>query len=170
MKREPVPAPPDWVAAFEEARRIAHDNAWREKALIYLTRDAAELLVLEHTTEYTEAGVQVPAGGVEPGEQPAQTALRELAEETGLVIDSEPVYLESRIWAAAEAPSRVRHYFWIIAPLGTPDRWSHTVTAGEEDEGMLLWLSFRPRHAPGLTSGYGWESGLGSLDVAIEAP
>lgn len=167
MKREPAPTAPDRVIAFEEARRIAQDYAWREKALIYLTRDPAELLVLEHTADYPEAGVPVPAGGVEPGEQPARTALRELAEETGLVIDSAPVYLESRIWAA-EAPLRVRHYFWITAPPNTPDSWSNTVTAGEEDEGMSFRLSFRPRHAPGLTSGYGWESGLGRLDVAMK--
>lgn len=135
--------------------------------MIYLTRDPAELLVLEHSVEYPDAGVQVPAGGVEPGERPDRTASRELAEETGLVVDSGPVYLESRIWAP-DAPSRVRHYYWIIAPPDTPDRWSHVVTAGDEDEGMLFRLSFRPRHAPGLSPGYGWESGLNRLGLALD--
>ncbi len=163
-----MPSAPDPVVAFDEARRIARANGWREKALIYVTRDPAELLVLEHTHGYPDAGVQVPAGGVEPGEQPGRTAARELAEETGLVTEATPKYLQSRIWPVANAPSRVRHYFWMIAPPDTPDRWAHVVTAGEEDEGMLFWLSFRPRHAPGLTPGFGWESGLECLDIAIE--
>ncbi|WP_199701709.1 NUDIX hydrolase [Jiangella rhizosphaerae] len=161
------PATPDRVVSFEEARRLAQENAWREKALIYLTRDPAELLVLEHTAS-PRAGVQVPAGGVEPGEQPAQAALRELAEETGVVVHSAPVYLESRVWADGSAPSRVRHYFWIVAPPDVPDRWSHVVTAGDDDEGMRFRLGFRPRHAAGLTPGFGWESGLGRLARAID--
>lgn len=158
----------DRVVPFEEARRLAHVNAWREKALVYLTRDPAEVLVLEHSEEFPSAGVQVPAGGVDPGEQPAQAAVRELAEETGLTIDSEPVYLESRIWHA-DVPSRVRHYFWMVAPHTTATRWSHVVSAGEDDEGMLFWLTFRPRSAPGLTSGYGWDAGMGKLDDTIAA-
>lgn len=137
--------------------------------MIYLTRDPSELLVLEHTPEFPTAGVQVPAGGVEPGEQPAATAIRELGEETGLHSSSSAVYLESRIWEQDIAPSRVRHYFWVVAPADTPDRWSHTVTAGEEDEGMLFWLTFRPRDAPGLTPGYGWDAALGRLDSVISA-
>jgi 8-oxo-dGTP pyrophosphatase MutT (NUDIX family) len=38
------------------------------------------MLVFEHPT----AGTQVPAGTVEPGEEPARAALRELLEETGV--------------------------------------------------------------------------------------
>jgi 8-oxo-dGTP pyrophosphatase MutT (NUDIX family) len=161
-----VPNPSDHAVAFDEARRIARVNAWREKSLIYVTRSPAELLVLEHTEEYPDAGVQVPAGGVDPGEGPDQTVERELAEETGLHIDSAPVYLESRVWRTA-APSRIRHYFWVVAPPGTPDRWSHTVSGGDEDQGMLFWLSFRPRLAHGLTPGYGWDAALDRLDRAI---
>ena len=57
---------------FDEARRLARVHVWREKALVYLTRGADELLVLEHTEGFPDAGVQVPAGGVEPGEDPGQ--------------------------------------------------------------------------------------------------
>lgn len=167
MTNAPGPVRLDRLVSFEEARRTAAVNGWREKALIYLTRDPSELLVLEHTEEHPTAGVQVPAGGVEPGEQPDATAIRELAEETGLHSGSAAVYLESRIWEQDIAPSRVRHYFWVVAPTDTPDRWSHTVTAGEEDEGMLFWLSFRPRDAAGLTPGYGWDSALGRLEELV---
>jgi 8-oxo-dGTP diphosphatase len=167
VNREPASTTPDPAVDYGDARRMAQVNAWREKVLIYLTRDPGELLVLEHTAEYPDAGVQVPAGGVALGEHPAQAASRELAEETGLTTDSEPVYLESRVWTDDSAPARVRHYFWMVAPPSTPDRWSHTVTAGDGDEGMLFWFTFQPRREPGLTVGYGWDSGLRRLYLVI---
>ncbi|SDT44634.1 NUDIX hydrolase [Microlunatus soli] len=169
MTSTPGPHRLDHVVPLTEARLTAARNGWREKVLIYLTRDPSELLVLEHTDEYPTAGVQVPGGGVEPGEQPAAAAVRELAEETGLHSRSPAVYLESRIWDQAVAPSMVRHYFWVAAPADAPDRWSHVVTAGEEDEGMLFWLTFRSRNTAGLTAGYGWDSALDRLDSVLSA-
>lgn len=166
MKRASEPSQPDHALTFEEARRTAFLNTWREKTLIYVTRKPSELLILEHTHEYPEAGIQVPAGGVEPGEQPAQTATRELAEETGLTLETAPVYLQSRAWNS-DAPSMIRHYFWANVPLNTPDRWSHVVTAGEQDQGIRFYLSFRPRGTPGLTPGYGWEAALDRLSDVI---
>jgi 8-oxo-dGTP pyrophosphatase MutT (NUDIX family) len=42
--------------------------------------EGAELLLFQHP----HAGIQVPAGTIEPGEEPQAAALREAAEETGL--------------------------------------------------------------------------------------
>jgi 8-oxo-dGTP pyrophosphatase MutT (NUDIX family) len=56
-----------------------------DKVTAFITREGAagrELLVFAH--ENPAAGVQVPAGTVEPGEPPAQAVLREAWEETGL--------------------------------------------------------------------------------------
>ena len=53
-----------------------------EKAVCYITRDG-RVLVFEHPGA-PEAGIQVPAGTIEPGEDPARAALREAAEESGL--------------------------------------------------------------------------------------
>jgi len=53
------------------------------KVTAFVTRPSPrgrELLLFEHPY----AGVQIPAGTVEPGETPRQAALRETAEETGL--------------------------------------------------------------------------------------
>jgi 8-oxo-dGTP pyrophosphatase MutT (NUDIX family) len=55
----------------------------QRKVTIFCTRglgDAAELLVFRHET----AGIQLPAGTVEPDEPFVAAALRELAEETGV--------------------------------------------------------------------------------------
>jgi ADP-ribose pyrophosphatase YjhB (NUDIX family) len=59
-----------------------------EKVAVLVTRpgpDGLELLVFEHVG--IPAGVQVPAGTVEPGEDVRAAALRELVEESGLVVD-----------------------------------------------------------------------------------
>lgn len=134
---------------------------------MYVTR-GDELLVLEHTAEYPDAGVQIPAGGVEPDESPDDAAERELFEETGLQPANAPVYLESHCWVNAEAPSRIRHYYWVAVPANTPAAWSHVVSAGEDDQGMTFHLRFRPLRAPELTPGYGWEAAMAGLSLIME--
>ena len=44
------------VVAYDDARRLARENGWREKVLVYVTRGADDLLVLEHTADYPDAG------------------------------------------------------------------------------------------------------------------
>lgn len=147
------------VLSYDDARRLARDNQWREKVLVYVTR-GTDLLVLEHTADYPDAGVQVPAGGVEPGESPEAAATRELFEETGIQTRLPPIYLQSCWWPNPDAPSRIRHYYWVEVPAATPIAWSHVVSAGEGDKGMTFDLSFRPLARTDLTSGYGWEDAL----------
>lgn len=58
----------------------------RVRTAAYVTREGAgglEVLVFDHR-DHPEAGTQVPAGGVEPGEVLADAVVREVAEETGL--------------------------------------------------------------------------------------
>ena len=54
----------------------------RRKAFAYITSGTRLLLFTQ--PDFPLAGVQVPAGTMEPGETPAQAALREVTEETGL--------------------------------------------------------------------------------------
>jgi 8-oxo-dGTP pyrophosphatase MutT (NUDIX family) len=65
-----------------------------EKVAIFVVR-ADELLVFHHE----RSGIQVPAGTVEPGEDPQSAAVRELWEESGLGgLDLEPLgHLEERL-------------------------------------------------------------------------
>ena len=67
-------------------------NAPKLKVLAYITRSKAsdlELLVFEHQG-MPEAGIQVPAGTVDPDESSAQALRREVLEESGLELKSEP--------------------------------------------------------------------------------
>ena len=54
------------IVPYDDARRLARSNQWREKVVVYVTRGDG-LLVLQHTADYPDAGAQVPAGGVDPG-------------------------------------------------------------------------------------------------------
>jgi 8-oxo-dGTP pyrophosphatase MutT (NUDIX family) len=67
-----------------------------EKVTALITRDGVdgpELLLFQHTS----AGIQIPAGSIDPGEAPADAALREAAEETGLTGFALAAYLGSAV-------------------------------------------------------------------------
>ena len=60
----------------------ASERALIGKVVCYVTR-GDDLLVFLHRHQ-PDAGVQVPAGTIDPGEAPEAAALREAEEETGL--------------------------------------------------------------------------------------
>ena len=120
----------------------------RHKVMAYVLRPCAgsgghELLVFAHRDQ-PEAGVQVPAGTVEPGEAIEAAARRELAEESGL--RPEQVRLMTKVAEADEAApgeAQHRHVFAFEPASPLPDRWAHTVRGGGEDAGLVFecfWL------------------------------
>lgn len=141
------------VEQLEEARRQAAVQGLRECATCYITRGGRKVLVFDHTSEYPDSGVQVPAGGVDPGETPEHAATREAFEESGLSGLPAPVYLGSRPFVQevlGRLIREMRHYFWLVTPETTPDAWAHTISAGEQDQGMIFLLRFAPLDATGL--------------------
>jgi 8-oxo-dGTP pyrophosphatase MutT (NUDIX family) len=97
-----------------------------EKVVAYITRRGS-LLVFEHT-QFPEAGVQVPAGTITPGEIPEKAILRECSEETGLTDFMEPVFLDIQEFTTMHrgTPERIRrHFFHVICNQDTPERWTH---------------------------------------------
>lgn len=150
---------------YDRARARATVGRWREKVFAYITRRPEELLVFAHTEEYPDAGIQVPAGGVEAGEDPADAVIRETYEESGLRLGA-AFHLASFEWLD-QGPSRIGHFYWLQAPLETADHWEHRVSAGDDDAGMIFRYSFAARSNPGLLPGVGFESGLADLDRVI---
>lgn len=94
------------------------------------------------------AGKQLVKGTIEPGETPAQAAVRELAEEAGVTASGEGVTLgsdhsidEGQVW-----------HFVLLACDGLPDRWTHQT---EDDGGHLFACSW---HALADPMGPDWHS------------
>lgn len=149
--------------SYDSARARAAENGWREKVFAYVTRRPDELLIFAHAEQYSDAGIQVPAGGVEPDEEPARSVLREAFEESGLRL-AHPIYLSS-FEALPRPHTQIWHFYWLQTSLDTPDRWDHQVSAGEQDEGMIFRYSFAPRSHSGLITDF--DSALDDLDRMI---
>ena len=95
------------------------------KALAYVTR-GEELLVFRHR-DFPEAGLQIPAGTIEDGEEPEQAALRELREESGLtdvrMVGLVGRYLYSPSPNSDEAHDRHVYHLELAAPAD--ESWLH---------------------------------------------
>lgn len=90
-----------------------------EKVAAFITHGdgaARRLLVFEHPN----GGIQVPAGSVEPGEDPADAVLREVREESGLAAVRIVRALGTRVHVLAGDA---------VAPLAAPQSREHAGTA-----------------------------------------
>ncbi|WP_329239095.1 NUDIX domain-containing protein [Streptomyces sp. NBC_01460] len=96
-----------------------------------------------------EAGTQVPAGGVEPGEELTSAVLREAAEETGLttVTVTGRVAVDGRPHPHTPQP-RLTTFFLLRAPADTHDAWRHRVRGAGDDAGLVFDRRFLPRRPP----------------------
>ncbi|MEU3600959.1 NUDIX domain-containing protein [Streptomyces sp. NPDC006798] len=107
-------------------------------------RSVPELLVFDHAG-MPEAGTQVPAGGIAPGEEREAAVLREVAEETGPL--TAPVVREIAVEDGPHphtgAPRRTA-FFRLRAPAGTPDAWEHRVRGAGTDAGLVVACRFLP--------------------------
>ena len=119
----------------------------KQKVQCYITREhggETQVLVFEHL-DHPTAGIQVPAGSIEPGETPEKAALREAYEESGIRELRTQRYLGSFRWQHAERDEdHERHVFHLIPAQPLGERWVHAVSAGEEDRGLrfvFYWLN-----------------------------
>src|SRR5258708_26477544 len=118
------------------------------KVLAYITRQhqgQTQLLVFDHR-HHSEAGTQVPAGTVEPGE-PIETALwREIEEEAGVLPAQLNLVRKLAEYESAEWGT-IRHIFHLRTAVELPDVWTQTVQGAGEDKGFVFnyyWLDLRP--------------------------
>lgn len=120
----------------------------RVAAYVIRVRTVAELLVFDHVG-MPEAGTQVPAGGVEPGEELASAVLREAAEETGLttVTVTGRVAVDGRPHPHTPQP-RLTTFFLLRAPADTRDAWRHRMRGAGDDAGLVFDRRFLPRRPP----------------------
>jgi 8-oxo-dGTP diphosphatase len=116
----------------------------RRRVLAYVTRERSgtrELLVFEHR-DIPDAGVQVPAGRLEPDEELEGGLRRELEEEAGL----------TAVRVVRELPGFEDHYesryenhgFHVVLDERAPDEWEHVVTGDGDDAGLTFLYRWVP--------------------------
>lgn len=134
-----------------------------DKVVCYLIHDGHLLVFTHDTVPLTAAGVQVPAGTIEPGETPEAAALRELREETGRsgrIVRS--LGVERYDVRPARDEVAVRHFFRMsVEDADVTERWH----AGESDPASgerpttwtCWWLPLADAHV--LAAGLGAKIG-----------
>jgi ADP-ribose pyrophosphatase YjhB (NUDIX family) len=123
---------------------IAPEPRIRVAAYVIRPRPRPELLVFEHL-DAPEAGLQVPAGGVDSLEDLTHAVLREVHEETGLtgVKVLRTLTTEEKPHPETGQPRRTT-YFHLQASIDAPDDWIHQVTGAGGDGGMVFACRFLP--------------------------
>ena len=98
----------------------------KDKVMAYITH-GRRLLVCRHPF-HPEAGLQVPGGTMRPGEEPVKAVLREVQEETGLTLLSEPRWLAWQWVDASRFGKQELHrrwFFHLVCHQETPSIWRH---------------------------------------------
>jgi len=131
----------------------------RRKALAYITH-SDRLLVFSHP-HAPEAGMQVPAGTVRPGEPPEEAVLREAVEETGLADLRLAAFLgDARRDMSDFGLDEIHHrYFYHLrCESDPPERWQHYETDPSDGSAEPILFEFfwarLPRGVPELIAGH----------------
>jgi 8-oxo-dGTP pyrophosphatase MutT (NUDIX family) len=125
----------------------------KQKVFAYITHDH-RLLVFRHA-DFPKAGIQVPAGTVQPNEHPDDALLREVFEETGLSDFAEAYFLGEQIRDMRDfRRDEIHHrYFYHLPYAGDPPTtWRHDETSGGMTEPIVFeffWANL-PDHVPEL--------------------
>jgi ADP-ribose pyrophosphatase YjhB (NUDIX family) len=129
------------------------------KVLAYITRqhqDTTQLLVFTHR-DHPDAGLQIPAGTVEDGEEIENALFREIQEESGLTevkLIRKLAVFENTEWG------NIRHVFHLVPTKPLPDSWDwltndyHDEASRARDERLVFC--------------YHWEDLKGDIELAAQ--
>jgi 8-oxo-dGTP diphosphatase len=140
------------------------EPGYRRKACAYITseRDGRQHILLLYHPDHPEAGIQVPAGTMEPGEPVLDAARREAFQETGLdaleLVEMLGDYaIDARAWGRNEIQHRWFVHFRCLQP--TPASWDHWEENPSDAPGtrIRLRLAWAPldRPLPELVPSFG---------------
>lgn len=164
-----IQCPPSTVLRTGEASLPMKENDYtREsvpKVLVYVVADG-HLLVNWHC-HHPEAGIQVPGGTIEAGETAGEAAVRELFEESGMVVAGPAKLLHQVDFLPTWDTSRVhdRHFVMVQHPSGSLTPFMHQVSSGTLDKGILLAYFWVPIAVASEILGSGHGAALSKLQL-----
>lgn len=124
---------------FEEGRQLA-DAGWIGDAGAWVTDDTDRVLLIRHRSAPEKWGT--PGGGHEPGETLAETARREVREETGITCSVTGVYRARRkIIVNDAAPDERVHMLTVEFEADAEDQ---RVEIGDEEVLEARWFAEPP--------------------------
>ena len=119
-----------------------------DKVVAYITREEEgnlEILVFDHEKEWSEAGTQVPAGGIDDGEDLEAGVLREVLEEVGIKdIKISKKIDEYIMYRNTHKQFNRRHVFHLKPTCELPKNWTHTVSGEGIDKDMKFYCYWIP--------------------------
>lgn len=114
----------------------------KKKVLAYIVRNE-ELLVFTQRG-FPEAGVQVPGGTVDPGEEIGDAILRELFEETDVSFSDKQILkmLGVQNYHRQDLNEINERYYYLVDGSQLLDHWDHQVVSDGLDNGIIFQHCF----------------------------
>jgi putative (di)nucleoside polyphosphate hydrolase len=118
--------------------------------------DARGCVLLGQRRDMTEAAWQMPQGGIDPPETPAEAGRREMLEEIGT--DAARLLQESAVWRSYDLPKAIARSKWRGRFAGQTQKWLAYRFTGRDADIRLdtahpefsAWRWVQPEAAPGL--------------------
>ena len=106
---------------------------YRANVGVMLLSKSGDVFVAQRLEHYANAW-QMPQGGIDPGEGPAEAALRELEEETGINSSKVVILAETQNWIPYELPPDLIPKLWNGKYRGQKQKWFLMRFLGEDTD------------------------------------
>lgn len=114
-----------------------NDLPYRPGVGIMLVNAQTQVFVGQRFDSVVEAW-QMPQGGIDPGEDPYEAALRELEEETGVKPHLTSLIAETADWLTYDLPPELQGTIWKGRYRGQRQKWFALRFHGQDDDVDLM--------------------------------